>query len=97
LETKKNPGAPAERVTQVEFCDKMVYVVGDAMAKMLEQLPRELLHAFKDIDKGYKIVVRETFCSILAASITNGGRERHHITADLYYKVKSRRTFCYRL
>lgn len=52
METKKKPGAPAERVTQVEFRDKMVYVVGDAMAKMLEQLPRELLHAFKDIDKG---------------------------------------------
>jgi hypothetical protein len=96
LETKKNPGAPAKGVTQVEFCDKLVYMVDDAMAKMSEQLPRELLHAFKDIDKGYKLAVRETFCSILAASITNGGRKRHS-TADLYYKVEYRRTFCYRL
>ena len=51
METKKNPGAPAKGVTQVEFCDNMVYVVGNAMVKLLEQLPRELLHAFKDIDK----------------------------------------------
>jgi hypothetical protein len=41
LQAKKKPGAPSKEVTQVEFCDNMVYVVGDAMAKSLEQLPRE--------------------------------------------------------
>jgi hypothetical protein len=51
LQTKKNPGGPAKGVTQLELSDNMVYVWGDAMVKLLEQLPRELLYAFKDIDK----------------------------------------------
>jgi len=43
LQSKKNPGAPAKGVTQVEFCDNMVYVVSDAIAKLLELLPPELV------------------------------------------------------